>query len=393
MNSIELTNTYVTPTYNRIPVVFEKAEGYYIYDQDGKKYLDFTAGIGVNSLGYHHPDWVEATQKQLSQLQHISNLYYTEPSAQVAEKLCLHTGMQHVLFVNSGAESNEIAIKVARKYGHEQSPDKHKILTLSNSFHGRTVTTLSATGQDTFHKFFDPFTEGFDFIETNSITDLHHKVDQDVCAIMIEIVQGEGGVVPLESDFIQAIADICNQKNILLIIDEVQTGIGRTGKLFAYEHYGLQPDIVTSAKGLGNGLPIGAAILGEKVKDVLEAGDHGSTFGGNPVVTAGANVVLETLTPAFLEKVHENSLYLIEKLEALDEVEEVTGLGLMIGITFKHTTAKEVLSKAKEEGVLFLTAKDKLRLLPPLIIDKAAIDEAVNCLDKVLKKEEAEVLK
>ncbi len=393
MNSIQLTNDYVTPTYNRMPIVVDKAEGYYIYDKNGQKYLDFTAGIGVNALGYNHPEWVKATQNQLSKLQHISNLYYTEPSAEVAQKLCLHTHMEHALFVNSGAESNEAAIKVARKYGHQQNEQKHDILTLTNSFHGRTVTTLSATGQESFHQFFGPFTEGFDYVEANNIDALHQKVTDQVCAIMIEIVQGEGGVVPLDADFIKEIADICKQKDILLIIDEVQTGIGRTGKLFAYEHYDIQPDIVTAAKGLGNGLPIGVAILGHKVKDVLQAGDHGSTFGGNPVASAGANVVLDTLTDDFLDTIEEKSAYLKQELEGLDGVESVSGLGLMIGVTFKHEKAKDIVLRAKEEGVLFLTAKDKLRLLPPLIIDKAAIDEALACLKKILKTEQMEVLK
>ncbi|WP_225744559.1 aspartate aminotransferase family protein [Marinilactibacillus sp. Marseille-P9653] len=387
MNSMTWTDDYITPTYSRVNVALEKGYGYYVYDEDGKQYLDFTAGIGVNSLGYQHKEWVAATQNQLSQLQHISNLYYTKPGAELAKKLCEKTGMKHVLFVNSGAESNEVAIKVARKYGHKKKSNKHKILTLSNSFHGRTVTTLSATGQDVFHQYFDPFTEGFDFVETNNLEDLHDKFDETVCGIMIELVQGEGGVIPLDRTFVEEIETLCEQNDCLLIIDEVQTGIGRTGKLFSYEHFELNPDIVTSAKGLGNGLPIGAALLGEKVQHVLEAGDHGSTFGGNPVVTAGANVVLDTLTDTFLNQIVANGELLKEKLCALEEVQSVSGLGLMIGVIFKNISAKEVVAKAKEEGVLFLTAKEKLRLLPPLIIDEQAIDEAVNCLKKILKVE------
>lgn len=393
MNTMKATDTFVTPTYNRLPVVMERGEGYYLYDQEGKKYLDFTAGIGVNALGYKHAQWVSATQNQLGQLQHISNLYYTGPAAEVAQKLCVQSGMDHMLFVNSGAESNEVAIKVARKYGHQTAPDKHKILTLKNSFHGRTIATLSATGQDAFHQHFGPFSEGFDYIETNDIGDLHDKVTADVCAIMIEIVQGEGGVIPLDASFIEEIASVCEQKDILLIVDEVQTGMGRTGKLFAYEHYGIEPDIVTCAKGLGNGLPIGGALLGQKVKDVLNPGDHGSTFGGNPVAAAGAKVVLDTLTEEFLNTVENNSVYLKEKLEALDDVEQVTGLGLMIGVAFKNSSAKEVMLKAKEEGVLFLTAKDKLRLLPPLIMDKAGIDLAVACLENILTTQKLEGVK
>ena len=393
MNTMKATDTFVTPTYNRLPVVMERGEGYYLYDQEGKKYLDFTAGIGVNALGYKHAQWVSATQNQLGQLQHISNLYYTGPAAEVAQKLCVQSGMDHMLFVNSGAESNEVAIKVARKYGHQTAPDKHKILTLKNSFHGRTIATLSATGQDAFHQHFGPFSEGFDYIETNDIGDLHDKVTADVCAIMIEIVQGEGGVIPLDASFIEEIASVCEQKDILLIVDEVQTGMGRTGKLFAYEHYDIKPDIVTCAKGLGNGLPIGGALLGQKVKDVLNPGDHGSTFGGNPVAAAGAKVVLDTLTEEFLNTVENNSVYLKEKLEALDDVEQVTGLGLMIGVAFKNSSAKEVMLKAKEEGVLFLTAKDKLRLLPPLIMDKAGIDLAVACLENILTTQKLEGVK
>ena len=393
MNTMKATDTFVTPTYNRLPVVMERGEGYYLYDQEGKKYLDFTAGIGVNALGYKHAQWVSATQNQLGQLQHISNLYYTGPAAEVAQKLCVQSGMDHMLFVNSGAESNEVAIKVARKYGHQTAPDKHKILTLKNSFHGRTIATLSATGQDAFHQHFGPFSEGFDYIETNDIGDLHDKVTADVCAIMIEIVQGEGGVIPLDASFIEEIALVCEQKDILLIVDEVQTGMGRTGKLFAYEHYDIKPDIVTCAKGLGNGLPIGGALLGQKVKDVLNPGDHGSTFGGNPVAAAGANVVIDTLTEKFLNTVENNSVYLKEKLEALDDVEQVTGLGLMIGVAFKNSSAKEVMLKAKEEGVLFLTAKDKLRLLPPLIMDKAGIDLAVACLENILTTQKLEGVK
>jgi acetylornithine/N-succinyldiaminopimelate aminotransferase len=392
MNTIEMTNDYITPTYNRLDVVIQKAEACTLTDEDGKNYLDFTAGIGVNSLGYNHKKWVEATQNQLSQLQHVSNLYYTKPAAELAGKLCQKTGMQHVLFVNSGAESNEVAIKTARKYGHETHKDKHKILTLKNSFHGRTVTTLSATGQDVFHKYFDPFTEGFDFIDANEPTQIIDKADDTVCAILIEAIQGEGGVVPLNPEFTEAVSKVCQKKDILLIIDEVQTGIGRTGTLFAYEQLGLKPDIVTSAKGLGNGLPIGAVLFGEKVADTLKAGDHGSTFGGNPVATAGANIVIDTLTEEFLDQVKEKGEYLKAQLEAIDEVAAVSGLGLMLGISLKTQTAKDIMMKAKEEGIMCLTAKDKLRLLPPLIVTRSEIDEAVACLKHILTVKEKEAI-
>lgn len=392
MNTIEMTNDYITPTYNRLDVVIQKAEGCTLTDEDGKTYLDFTAGIGVNSLGYNHKKWVEATQNQLSQLQHVSNFYYTKPAAELAGKLCQKTGMQHVLFVNSGAESNEVAIKTARKYGHETHKDKHKILTLKNSFHGRTVTTLSATGQDVFHKYFDPFTEGFDFIDANEPTQIMDKADDTVCAILIEGIQGEGGVVPLNPEFTEAVSKVCQEKDILLIIDEVQTGIGRTGTLFAYEQMGLKPDIVTSAKGLGNGLPIGAVLFGEKVADTLKAGDHGSTFGGNPVATAGANIVMDTLTEEFLDQVKEKGEYLKAQLEAIDEVAAVSGLGLMLGISLKTQTAKDIMMKAKEEGIMCLTAKDKIRLLPPLIVTRSEIDEAVACLKHILTVKEKEAI-
>ena len=392
MNTIEMTNDYITPTYNRLDVVIQKAEGCTLTDEDGKNYLDFTAGIGVNSLGYNHKKWVEATQNQLSQLQHVSNFYYTKPAAELAGKLCQKTGMQHVLFVNSGAESNEVAIKTARKYGHETHKDKHKILTLKNSFHGRTVTTLSATGQDVFHKYFDPFTEGFDFIDADEPKQLLDKVDDTVCAIMIEAIQGEGGVVPLNPEFTEAVSKVCQEKDILLIVDEVQTGIGRTGTLFAYEQLGLKPDIVTSAKGLGNGLPIGAVLFGEKVANTLKAGDHGSTFGGNPVATAGANIVMDTLTEEFLDQVKEKGEYLKAQLEAIDEVAAVSGLGLMLGISLKTQTAKDIMMKAKEEGIMCLIAKDKLRLLPPLIVTRSEIDEAVACLKHILTVKEKEAI-
>ncbi|GEN51165.1 aspartate aminotransferase family protein [Alkalibacterium pelagium] len=392
MNTIEMTNDYITPTYSRLDVVIQKAEGCTLTDENGQTYLDFTAGIGVNSLGYNHKKWVEATQNQLSQLQHISNLYYTKPAAELAGKLCHKTGMQHVLFVNSGAESNEVAIKTARKYGHETNKEKHKILTLKNSFHGRTVTTLSATGQDVFHKYFDPFTEGFDFIDADEPKQLLDKADDTVCAIMIEAIQGEGGVVPLDPEFTEAVSKVCQEKDILLIVDEVQTGIGRTGTLFAYEQLGLQPDIVTSAKGLGNGLPIGAVLFGEKVAGTLKAGDHGSTFGGNPVATAGANIVIDTLTEEFLDQVKSKGQYLKAQLEAIEEVADVSGLGLMLGISLKSQSAKDVMLKAKEAGIMCLTAKDKLRLLPPLIVTRSEIDEAVACLKHILTVQEKEAI-
>lgn len=393
MNTVEKTTTYVTPTYGRLPLTIVKGEGYTLYDETGKSYVDFTAGIGVNALGYNHPKWVQATQQQLSTLQHMSNLYYTDPSAELAEKLIKKTGFEHAFFVNSGAEANELAIKVARKWGHQQSKNKHKILTLKNSFHGRTITTLAATGQDKFHQDFYPFTEGFDYVEANNLSDLEDKIDEEVAAIMIEVIQGEGGVVPLDKAFLEAIEDLTTQQEVLLIIDEVQTGMGRTGKFFSYEHFGLTPDLVTSAKGLGGGLPIGAVLFGEATKNVLQTGDHGTTYGGNPVATAGANVIVDTLEEEFLESITEKSKVLIDKLLEIEGVTSVDGLGLMLGITFEEVSAKTVLNEAIKEGVLFLTAKDKLRLLPPLTIDEAAIEQAVSAIEKILEKEAQGVVK
>lgn len=385
MNTINRTDKYITPTYARVPLNLVRGEGCMLYDDTGKEYIDFTAGIGVNALGYNHQKWIEATQQQLAKLQHISNLYYTDPSVDLAEKLIKRTAFEHVFFANSGAEANELAIKTARKWGHTFSKNKHKILTLKNSFHGRTITTLAATGQDTFHQDFYPFTEGFDYVEVNNLNELNEKVDENVVAIMIEMIQGEGGVVPLEGDFLEKIKEITNVQDVLLIIDEIQTGIGRTGKFFSYEHFGLTPDIVTSAKGLGNGLPIGAVLFGKRTKETLQPGDHGTTFGGNPVAAAGAGVVVDTIDENFLASVAEKGSDLKKALMELDGIESVQGMGLMLGITFKEAAAKSVLEKAKDKGVLFLTAKDKLRLLPPLTIDEQTIEQMLAVLEKVLQ--------
>lgn len=376
---------YVANTYARFPLMIERGEGVCVYDENGKKYLDFTSGIGVNSLGYGDKEWVQAVATQAGQLPHISNLYYTKPMLSVAEKLCKKSGMKKVFFANSGAEANEGAIKVARKYGNTKYEGKrNEILTLVNSFHGRTMTTLSATGQDSFHQDFHPFPTGFSYAKANDLEDVFAKVNENTVAIMLEIVQGEGGVIALENDFLKGIQSLCDEKDILLIVDEVQTGIGRTGKLFAYEHYGLHPDIVTAAKGLGGGLPIGAILMNERTEGVLCPGNHGSTFGGNPVACAGANVVLERMTPEFLQEVEAKGKYLRERLWKMPYVERVDGLGMMLGVQLKDLQGKDIVNACIPEGALFLTAKMKLRLLPPLTMSYEELEQGMDILEKVL---------
>lgn len=383
---IKRDKAYVANTYNRFNVVIKEGKGAWAIDEEGKHYLDFSAGIGVNSLGYCYPAWVEATTKQLQTLNHCSNLFYNPQSGAAAEKLCQRTHFKKVLYVNSGAEANEIAIKIARKYGHDHyDANHHDIITLDNSFHGRTITTLSATGQDHFHENFAPFDEGFSHVTVNDISALEAAISENTCAIMIELVQGEGGVIPLDKAYVQAIAALCAQKELLLMVDEVQTGVGRTGKLFSYEHFDIQPDIITCAKGLGAGLPIGAVLVNEKTEHVMGLGDHGSTFGANPVVCAGVNVVLDTIDEAFLLDVQAKGEYLKAKLSALPHVKAVTGLGLMIGVQFDDCDARAIVNACIDRGVLFLTAKDRLRLLPPLIINLEEIDQGMDCLKQVLE--------
>lgn len=379
---------YILPTYARFDVALAKGKGCDVWDFNGKHYLDFTSGIGTNSLGFADEQWQQAVAFQASQLQHCSNLFYSAPAAQLAEKLCAKTGMKKVFFANSGAEANEGAIKAARKYSTQKyGANRHVVLTLKNSFHGRTITTLSATGQESFHQHFFPFTEGFRHLPANEITLLRQHLAQyhDVCAIMLEIVQGEGGILPLNADYLAEVQTLCQQHDILLIIDEVQTGIGRTGKCFAYQHFNLQPDIVTSAKGLGGGLPIGAILFNEKCQQILGKGDHGSTFGGNPISCAAANVVLDRLTPDFLAEVTRKGEKLHQALLSLPHVVEVTGLGLMMGVTFAPPIqVADVLKQAIEQGVLFLSAKQKLRLLPPLVITDTQIEQGVAVLKQIL---------
>ncbi len=379
-------HTYLANTYNRFDVALKYGNGVTVVDDEGKEYLDFTSGIGVCGLGHSFEPWVEATTKQLKDIEHTSNLFYTEPMVDVAEKLCKAAKMEKVFFANSGAEANEGAIKAARKYAFDiYKGDRTEIITLKNSFHGRTLTTLSATGQDHFHQFFDPFTPGFVHVEPNNFDELANAVTSKTLAIMVEVVQGEGGVIPLAGTYLQAIQDICDHKDILFIIDEVQSGMGRTGSLFSYMQYDLKPDIVTTAKGLGNGLPIGAVLLGDKVEDIFEKGDHGSTFGANPVACAGANVVMDYMNENLYSNVLQMGDRLTTKLKEIPQVIQVDGLGLMLGIAIDPSiNARDVVNACIEKGLLILTAKDRLRLLPPLVISEKHVDKAVAILADVL---------
>ena len=355
-------------------------------DSAGKEYIDMGSGIGVTAFGTADEQWLCAVTAQLSKLQHTSNLYYTEPCALLAKALCEKTGMKKVFFSNSGAEANECAIKVARKYSAEKKgPGCYTVVTLLNSFHGRTLTTLSATGQDHFHKLFNPLTPGFVHVPANDVAALEAAVAAvNPAAIMLEIVQGEGGVVPLNADFVAAAQMLCTENDIPLVIDEVQTGNGRTGKLYAYQHFGIRPDVVSTAKGLGGGLPIGATMMSEKVQNVLGPGDHGSTYGGNPVASAGALNVISRIDDALLAEVNAKSAFIFQQLEGAEGIESVTGMGLMIGIkTVKP--AKEILMACMEQGVLCLTAKDKLRLLPALNIPMEHLEKAIAVIKAACK--------
>ncbi len=377
---------YMMHTYGRFQTALVSGKGATAQDAEGREYIDFTSGIGVNCLGYSDEGWVKAVSQQAAAIQHISNLYYSPVQTAVAGKLCKLTGMDKVFLCNSGAEANECAIKIARKYSFDRyGKGRQKILTLMNSFHGRTVTTLAATGQDVFHNYFFPFTEGFDYVQANNISDLEQKLGEDVCAVFMELIQGEGGVMPLSQEFVDAAARLCREKDILLMIDEVQTGISRTGTVFCYEQYGIQPDVVTSAKGLGGGLPIGACICQEKLSEVLTAGTHGTTFGGNPVACAGAREVLDRVTTEeFLEEVRHKGAYIREKLSAMANVSEIRGKGMMIGIVTCQDNAKAVAAACVEKGLLILTAKNLLRLLPPLNISYEEIDKGLAILAEVM---------
>ncbi len=381
MDLINLDKTYVAGTYNRFPVEISHGQGSLVYDTKGKRYIDLGSGIGVTAFGIADEAWKHAVTEQLGRVQHMSNLYYTEPCAQLAAILCERTGMKKVFFSNSGAEANECAIKVARKYAAEKKgADYYTVITLENSFHGRTLTTLAATGQAHYHELFQPLTPGFVHTPAGDIEALKKLIaEYKTAAVMVECIQGEGGVLPLNADYLRDVAALAQKEDILLIIDEVQTGNGRTGELYAYMNFGVKPDIVTTAKGLGGGLPIGAALLGEKAEHVLGFGDHGSTYGGNPVACAGAISVLSRIDTALLSEVKEKSAAVFAALQGADGVESVSGMGLMIGIKTKKPAA-EVVKACIDRGVLCLTAKDKVRLLPALNIPKELLMEAVEII-------------
>ena len=381
---IKMDKEFVANTYARYSIEIVSGKGSIVVDSNGKKYIDMGSGIGVTAFGISDDEWKNAVISQLDKVQHMSNLYYTEPCAFLAKLLCEKTGMKKVFFANSGAEANECAIKVARQYGIEKKgQDYTTIITLRNSFHGRTITTLSATGQDVFHAKFFPLTNGFVHAIANDIESVKNLVKENkVCGIMIECVQGEGGVIALDKEFVCGIEKICKDNDIIFMIDEVQTGNGRTGELYGYMNYGVQPDVVSTAKGLGGGLPIGACLMNEKTQSVLGFGDHGSTYGGNPVCAAGAISVIERLDKTFLSEVKKKSEFIFTKLQGAKGIESVSGLGLMIGIkTIKP--AKEVVSKCIEKGVICLTAKDKVRLLPALNIPMQDLEFAINTIISV----------
>ena len=387
MSIISLDKEYVAGTYGRFPVELVSGHGSVLTAADGKQYIDMGSGIGVTAFGFADDEWTRAVTSQLMSLQHTSNLYYTEPCARLAQMLCERTGLQKVFFSNSGAEANECAIKVARKYSaRKKGPGCHTILTLVNSFHGRTLTTLAATGQEHFHKDFQPLTSGFAYVEANNVAQLRDAAARlNPAGIMLECVQGEGGVNPLTPEFVKAAASLAEEQDIPLIIDEVQTGNGRTGSLYAYMQFGIMPDIVSTAKGLGGGLPIGATLMGEKVQHVLEPGDHGSTFGGNPVCCAGALSVISRMDETFLADVRRKSEYVFTSLYQASGIESVCGLGLMIGIkTVKP--AKEVVAACIDRGVLCLTAKDKVRLLPALNIPMEDLEKAIEVIKSVCEE-------
>ena len=379
---------YVAGTYGRFPVELVSGKGSIVTDVNGKEYIDMGSGIGVTCFGFGDEAWSAAVAEQVARLQHTSNLYYTEPCARLAKLLCERTGMKKVFFANSGAEANECAIKVARKYSARKKGDDHyTIITLKNSFHGRTLTTLAATGQDKFHELFQPLTPGFAYVTANDAAELE-KVAAEVkpAGIMLECVQGEGGVIPLKPEFVRAAAKLAKEQDIPLIMDEVQTGNGRTGMLYGYMHFNIQPDIVSTAKGLGGGLPIGACLMGEKVQNVLGPGDHGSTYGGNPVCCAGALSVLSRMDDNFLASVRRKSGYVFASLYGAKGIESVTGLGLMVGIkTVKP--ARDVVNACMERGVLCLTAKDKVRLLPALNISMDELCKAIETIKAVCAEE------
>jgi acetylornithine/N-succinyldiaminopimelate aminotransferase len=383
-----LDSQYMMQTYGRFPAAIDHGRGATLWGVDGKEYIDFAAGIGVNSVGYGNPAWLEAIQTQAAKLGHISNLFYSEPYIKLAQRLCTRTGLSAAFFANGGGEANEGMIKLARKYSFDKyGKGRGTILTLNRSFHGRTITTLAATGQEVFHNYFFPFTEGFRYADANDLSSVEAVAGHDVCAVMMELVQGEGGVLPLEREFVQKVAQLCAERDWLLLIDEVQTGVGRTGSLFCFQQYGILPDVVSFAKGIAGGLPMSGILANEKCRGVLTPGTHATTFGGNPVAAAAALAVQDILTDDFLTQVGEKGTYLrseIEKLE-LPCLGSTRGMGLMIGIEVKgERTNSQLAAKLVEAGLLILTAGPGLRLLPPLVITKEEMDRGVAIMRETL---------
>ena len=391
MNSNEIKKLdaqNVMQTYARFDVAIERGEGATLYSPEGKEYIDFTSGIGVNSIGYGNKKWAEAIYTQAQKLQHISNLYYTEPYTKLAHELTKRTGMKNVFFSNAGGEANEGMIKLARKYSYDKhGKGKSTIISLKQSFHGRTITTLAATGQEIFHNYFFPFTEGFRHIPANDIEALKKEMTDDVCAILIELIQGEGGVIPLEKDYVKNITELCNANDKLLLIDEIQTGAGRTGTLFAYQQYGINPDVISFAKGIAGGLPLGGIIANEKCSQVLTPGTHATTFGGNPISAAGALEVLRQLDDRALAEVTKKGQHIKKTIKSWNNpaIGEIRGTGLMIGIPINGATHKEIANTCAENGLLILTAgTDALRMLPPLTITYKEIDKGLEILKEVI---------
>ncbi len=387
MTTIEKDKQYIANTYGRFPVTLVSGHGAVAVDENGKEYIDMGTGIGVNAFGYCDKEWVEAVTEQLNTLQHTSNLFYTQPGVELAELLCKKSGMKKCFFGNSGAEANECAIKAARKYSLDkyENPDRNVIISLTQSFHGRTLATLKATGQDVFHNTFGPFPEGFVYAEANNFDSFMSVYNENVCAVIMEMVQGEGGVIPLNKIFIKKVYEFCQKYDILVIIDEVQTGNGRTGSMYAYQQFDIEPDLVSTAKGVAGGLPMGVCLFGEKTKDTMTPSSHGSTFGMNPVVSAGALSIVKRLDDKFLASVRAKGEYIRNRLSECKNVKSVTGMGLMLGI---ETTkdAKEIVLKCIEKGVLPLTAKTKIRLLPPLNISDEELEKAMNIITEVIEE-------
>ena len=381
----EMETGSVMQTYGRVPVALVKGHGAVAEDIDGKTYIDFTSGIGVNALGFSDPEWARAVAEQAGKIQHMSNYYYCVPQIELAKELTALAGMDKVFFCNSGAEANECAVKIARRWGVLNGKGS-RIITLDNSFHGRTLTTLAATGQDVFHVHFTPLTEGFVYAEANNIESVRALADDSVCAVMMEMVQGEGGVIPMDEAFVRKVRALCDEKKMLLLIDEVQTGVGRTGTFYAYQGYGIEPDVVTTAKGIAGGLPMGACLCSAALSGILTAGMNGSTFGGNPVACAGALSVIRRVGKAeFLHDVQKKGAYMMKKLAEMPGVSFVRGRGMMIGVKLAgDQDAHEVMVRCAQAGLLALTAKDLIRFLPPLTISQDEIDRGLDIFASVI---------